>query len=89
MNKKEKECIEFADWLLQQKINPRFSEEKSKTYIPVEFDLLRGELKLNGYKLFKEFIEHKEYEKFKESARNILAGVALFALLYKAVLKED
>lgn len=47
--------ISFADSLLQKSVNQNFSSEYTHTYIPKEYQLLRGELVVNGDKLIESF----------------------------------
>jgi len=54
-----KECIEFADWLLQKNVIKSKSQNEKEEYHPHEFDLLRGELKINSEELFNEFNSYK------------------------------
>ena len=52
-------AIEFAISLLSKSVIKRYSVDKCEEYTPKEFDLLKGELLLNGKELFETFKKEK------------------------------
>lgn len=55
-------AIEFAKYILNQKITKRTSMNESEEYWPSEFQLMLGELLKNGDDVFSEFIKKQIYE---------------------------
>ncbi len=56
-NKIKDIAVEFAKWILSKEITSCKSMSESITYIPKEFNLLKGELIVAGDKIFDEFIK--------------------------------
>ena len=52
-------AIEFAKWMFSQEITKCRSMTESESYIPKEFNLMKGELMVAGESLLEQFL--KEY----------------------------
>lgn len=50
-------AIEFAKYLMEQKVSKIRSADETESYIPHEYSLMRGNLELHGSEMFDEFID--------------------------------